>query len=165
MGVYTGSGPTDPVVGNKVSVTAFGVPTSDAVQALASAATSYTPTVSGTGWALGNGTITGEYTQVGKFVAFAIRLTLGSTSTAGASSLALSLPVNSTGSLYICTQSSLDSSASARYDGSCTIETSVVRPYYTPAAAGGAARTATTSVPFTWATSDTVTVSGWYFAA
>lgn len=79
MGVYTGTGPTDPVVGNKVSTTAFGVPTGDAIQALASAGTAWTPT-------LGNvttGTVTATYTQVGKLVYVSVEFTAG-TATAAA---------------------------------------------------------------------------------
>ena len=79
MGVYTGTGPTDPTVGSKASVTAFGVPTSDALQALVSAGTAWTPT-------LGNvttGTVTATYTQVGKLVYISVEFTAG-TATAAA---------------------------------------------------------------------------------
>ena len=165
MGAYTGSGPTDPVVGNKTSVTSFGVPTADAVQALASATSSYTPTIAGSGWAVGNGTVSGGYTQIGKFVVFRATFTLGTTSTAGAGAMTISLPVNSIGGIHAVSHSTLDNNVPARYNGVGVLATSTVTPYYTPSAAGGADRTATTSVPMTWATSDSITVSGWYEAA
>lgn len=87
MGVYTGSGPTDPTVGSKASVTAFGVPTADVAQALVSATSSYTPT-------LGNvttGTVTGNYTQLGKMVYLSLEITAG-TVTSGASAVTLTMP-------------------------------------------------------------------------
>lgn len=45
--------------------------------------TSWTPTLSGTGWAVGNGTIEGYYTQIGLYVVGWARWTTGSTSTYG----------------------------------------------------------------------------------
>jgi len=56
---------------------------------------SYTPawTSTGTAPALGNGTLTGAYKQVGSTVHVRIVLTLGSTSTVGTGSYRLSLPV------------------------------------------------------------------------
>lgn len=130
------------------------------------AGTSYTPTISGTGWALGNGTISGAYTQVGKLVTFRIFVTFGTTSTYGSGGLTFSLPVSSTGTASHCAaHSALDASASARYHGVTLINTATCTPYFTPAAAGGSDRTAISTVPFTWTTSDTVTISGTYEAA
>ena len=48
--------------------------------------TSYTPVLSGSTWAVGNGTISGAYTQIGKTVHFTARFVLGSTSTKGSAS-------------------------------------------------------------------------------
>lgn len=54
--------------------------------------TAYTPVMSGTGWAVGNGTITGEYYKNGKEVTVTGKFTAGSTSTFGAAQLNISLP-------------------------------------------------------------------------
>jgi hypothetical protein len=58
--------------------------------------TSFTPTIAAvsTGWALGNGTATGQYAQVGRVVIGRLRLIFGSTSTYGATdALQINLPV------------------------------------------------------------------------
>jgi hypothetical protein len=61
--------------------------------------TSWTPTISGTGWALGTGanagTITGSYIQVGKTVHFKGSLKINTSMTIGSTSLTISLPVAS----------------------------------------------------------------------
>lgn len=56
---------------------------------------SYTPAISGTGWALGNGTILGGYQVVGKIVHFRVFIAWGSTSTFGTTPnfLRVSLPL------------------------------------------------------------------------
>jgi len=46
--------------------------------------TAYTPTLGGTGWAIGDGTVLGAYCQIGKVVFFRASVTFGSTSTFGA---------------------------------------------------------------------------------
>lgn len=56
--------------------------------------TTYTPTLSGTGWSLGNGTITGRYVRVGDIVCAELMFTFGSTSVAGSAVPTASLPVN-----------------------------------------------------------------------
>lgn len=53
----------------------------------------YTPVLSGTGWALGNGTATGLYVQMGETVHYRVSITFGSTSTFGAGQPTFSLPV------------------------------------------------------------------------
>lgn len=54
--------------------------------------TTYSPTVGGTGWAKGNGTLTGYYTTYGNRVQVAIQFVLGTTSTGGTGGLTLSAP-------------------------------------------------------------------------
>lgn len=54
----------------------------------------YTPVIVGAGWALGNGTITGKYTRIGKVVHFHILIVFGSTSTYGATGFTISLPLS-----------------------------------------------------------------------
>ena len=53
----------------------------------------YTPAVSGTGWALGNGTATARYAKIGHDVLVVeVAITFGSTSTFGTGNLTVSLP-------------------------------------------------------------------------
>lgn len=129
------------------------------------ATTSYTPTIGGTGWVLGNGTLTGNYTKVQKMVFIRVVFTFGSTSTAGSGSLSFTLPTTAAGTNHALTHTTLDASPAGRYNGAAVTTTTTVLPYYTPSAAGGADRTGVAGVPITWASGDTVTISGWYEAA
>lgn len=54
--------------------------------------TANTPTISGTGWALGNGTITGRYRNNDKTVRYRGTINAGSTTTFGSAQLFISLP-------------------------------------------------------------------------
>lgn len=57
--------------------------------------TTFTPTISGTGVSLGNGTLTGRYQRIGRIVDVVILLAFGTTTTIGTSSFAFgSLPFN-----------------------------------------------------------------------
>lgn len=59
--------------------------------------TTYTPTVGGTGWAVGNGTVTGRYRLIdAKTLALEIVFTLGTTTTVGTGTLTLTLPASHT---------------------------------------------------------------------
>jgi hypothetical protein len=60
----------------------------------------YTPTLAGTGWALGNGTLTGRYCRAGKTVFARLRLTIGSTTTKGTGQLTLGTPSVSKAGAY-----------------------------------------------------------------
>lgn len=170
MGAYTGSGPTDPVVGNKVSVTNFGVPTSDAVQALASSWSSYTPSWTGsvTNPVIGNGTLTGAYTQVGKLVTFRVVGTTGSSTTFGSGAYSISLPVAAvSGVEQLVTAMAFDTSTGYYYRGIGRIDpgaTTVTRSLFTDGVGGAGGWT--TAVPFTWAISgDKFWFQGTYEAA
>lgn len=52
----------------------------------------FTPTITGSGFALGNGTLQGNYAIVGKKCAFNIRFVFGSTTSAGTGNYAIALP-------------------------------------------------------------------------
>lgn len=67
------------------------------------ATSTWAPTIGGTGWALGNGTITGRYVQVGKFTFYRIEWDFGTTSTAGTGQLTLSTPVAASASHFLVT--------------------------------------------------------------
>ena len=64
-----------------------------AMAAAGAAWTTYTPTLGGTGWALGNGTLVGYYRQVdAKTVAIKVLLTTGSTTTVGTATPTVTMP-------------------------------------------------------------------------
>lgn len=118
----------------------------------------YTPTL--TAGTLGNGTIAGRYKQIGKVVHFTAKFVLGSTS-AVSTGLAVSLPVTSTAS----TPASLiqgfayDVSGNQGYWLAGEHSTTTITPYI------NAAGTLQATSPFTWATGDSITVTGAYEAA
>jgi hypothetical protein len=55
--------------------------------------TSYTPTLSGSGWTFGSPTVSGFYTQIGKLVTVAFRIAWAGGVTTGAGRIEISLPV------------------------------------------------------------------------
>jgi hypothetical protein len=131
----------------------------------------YTPVLSGTGWAIGNGTRSGYYCQLGKIVHFQIRIVFGSTSTFGAAARPeLTLPVTadsvSANIDFVTNVAYLDSSASVRYLGGCDF-TSTTVDLFSWGSAGAYVNSAATlsTVPFTWATNDVIYVAGTYEAA
>lgn len=79
MGDYTGSSPTDPTVGSKTSTTAFGVPVADAIQAILSAGSSWTPTLTN----VTGGTVDCSYQRWGKMVYISLEFTAGTVTAAG----------------------------------------------------------------------------------
>jgi len=128
--------------------------------------TSYTPTwVGSTGsHTLGNGTITGFYSQIGKTINFRIRLLIGSSTTYNAGTWRFGLPVtmvaNFSGAGDAIGQSSMyDVSLADRY-------TRAIYSYsdsqIAVIAENGLAISST--VPFTWAIGDTLSITGTYEA-
>jgi hypothetical protein len=130
--------------------------------------TTYTPTLGGTGWALGNGTASGFYCQIGKIVHFRVKITLGSTSTAGNGALTVSPPITAKGDGFLDTlvkAAYFDASLGGVFWGDSRLaNSSSLQPSYRVSLVG--AETAlTTDNPFTWATSDQINISGTYEAA
>jgi len=130
--------------------------------------TAYTPTLGGTGWAIGNGTVEGRYCQIGKIVHFRAKITFGSTSTAGAGAGTVSLPVAAGGDGFLSMRglaSFFDASATSvllgDWRGTGTTTAAVVYR----ASNLGAEAALTTTDPFTWATSDQINISGTYEAS
>jgi hypothetical protein len=132
--------------------------------------TAYTPTLGGTGWAIGDGTASGAYCQIGKIVAFWAIIDFGSTSTFGASNAPeISLPVTArSGNSNTVLGRSLnvsfrDGSLSDEYRGHCvsTTTNAIVRYLST----NGNAELITATAPFTWDASDFIFLSGTYEAA
>jgi len=139
---------------------------SAAAMALATAAAaawaSFTPTWTGsvTNPVIGNGTMVGAYLQVGKTVQFRLVVTMGSTTTYGSGAWGLTLPV-APNSSQAAAAVYVDSSASTRCSGSAWLTSGsgifrMLPP--TDAASSGISPT----VPFTWATSDQIIISGTY---
>jgi hypothetical protein len=127
--------------------------------------TSYTPTLGGTGWALGNGTVTAAYAELGKIIAFRVRIVFGSTSTFGAAAaLTLTAPASSrnAGAAYSLACRLFDASLSESWNALASLAinstTMTIRSW------NGDNKAADTSstVPFTWATSDEVVIHGVY---
>lgn len=139
---------------------------------LLQAPTTYTPTWGNTGTAnsLGNGTLTGAYWQVGKFVRFRLSLTWGTTTTSGSGNWTLSLPTTAetfamAGGLTGIAQ---DSSATAFYPiTALSASTTTFSPVYHFNNGSNIVGLSnlTTSTPFTWASGDTLTITGWYFGS
>lgn len=132
--------------------------------------TSYTPTLGGTGWAVGNGTLTGRACMTADRVDFSIRLVLGSTSTAGAGNPTLTLPSATHAEwterlMRASTACSLfDTSASATNHGRAGFTGgSTITPLVTNAAGTYVAdANVTGTVPFTFAVGDEIAIAGWY---
>lgn len=103
---------------------------------------------SGTPPTIGNGTISAQYIQVGKLVAYKGRTTMGSTTTFGTGSWQVNLPVTGTGlqvgAALVFDASTTANKASAAIDGSGTTAVNLF-------AVGGPI---SATVPFTWTTSD-----------
>ena len=154
MGVYTGGITAAPTITKLVA--AIVKTWTDALAALTSVETAYTPAL--TGVTLGNGTLVGKYTQVGKHVEFSISLTFGSTTvlTAG---VAFGLPVTAKDANWSGVAYLHDSSTTtARQPGCLNPSTTVVQVY-------GFNGQVDATHPITWATSDVIKISGTYEAA
>jgi hypothetical protein len=129
--------------------------------------TSYTPTLGGTGWAIGNGTAVGAYIKIGRFVSFRARITSGSTTTYGASNApTISLPITA---VTVPTDLNLRifDSGTGSFIGIANLLNSTTLICYAMATGGSYASFAeiTSTVPFTWATGDQLIVSGVYESA
>lgn len=130
----------------------------------ASAWTAWVPT-----WAnvtLGNGVVTARYIQIGKLVVGRLELTLGATS-AVSGDITFSLPVTNTGAGPIGRCRAFDLSASALYDATvliATTTTAVVR-VLNSSATYLTIVLASSTIPFTWATGDVISLVFYYEAA
>jgi hypothetical protein len=126
--------------------------------------TAYTPTLGGTGWALGNGTADAKYCQVGKIVIFRIRITFGSTSTFGAGALQVSLPVSTNAATlgnFVC--QFRDQSTTTQYFGVSRLA-SATAVQIESIGTNGFQSGVTSSVPFTWENTDVLRIQGTYEA-
>lgn len=128
---------------------------------------SYSPTwaaLSGTAPAIGDGTLTGKYKQYGKTVHFRIVLTAGASTTFGNGGVwSFTLPATATAASAVVTQlRALDSSLSQTYTGMAIGQTTTT---VLPGSSAGPTAFYANTVPFAWATSDSLTIAGTYEAA
>lgn len=127
--------------------------------------TAYTPSL--TNATLGNGTITGAYCQIGKIVHFRATFVLGSTSTIHGTGNYMSLPVQAAANEVTVRRTFmtqyLDASVNS-YTGTALMDTASTVIFYVNGT-NGQLSSVTTTAPFTWGTSDRITVSGTYEAA
>ena len=132
--------------------------------------TAYTPTLGGTGWAIGNGTATGAYCQVGKLVFFRAEITFGSTSTFGAAAAStITGPVNAKSGIngnHNLMVNLLDTSTGAEYFAWCrTTASSPLTVVISYLGTSSQRSDINSTIPFTWATGDRIQLTGFYEAS
>lgn len=123
----------------------------------------YTPSLGGTGWSLGNGSAVGYYSQVGSTITFWTAVTWGSTSTFGTSELTVSLPKAGNGRGFVNNRLR-DVSANYYHFGMCIYRSPSFWGVNVPVS-GARLGSVTSTVPFTWASGDSVVLSGYYEVA
>jgi hypothetical protein len=126
--------------------------------------TTYVPTVGG-GLTLGNGTVSGRYTQIGKRVWVEIVCTLGSSSSVGSSAFSFSFPIASqaTSCFHLAR---FEESGGVSCIGVATVLTSTVSIFNVATTATAISIDSPTSTqPFTWGDGDSIRVAFWYEAA
>lgn len=124
---------------------------------------SYTPSWTGTtNPAIGNGTLAGSYFKVGRWVFYRISVLMGSTTTYGTGAWQFTLPFTADASGYVAGSATMyDASAgNARYNRTAFINTAT----QIAISAEAPSTFLQATVPFTWASSDFLTVAGWYIA-
>jgi hypothetical protein len=128
--------------------------------------TAYTPTLTGstTNPTIGNGSITGHYSQNGKSVDFRIVLTIGSTTTRGVGAWSFSLPVADNAAVKQVVAATVSASGLADYAGVAKLEgiSKVTRVFL---ATSTAAQALGHSVPSSLAAGSQIIVQGTYEAA
>jgi hypothetical protein len=124
----------------------------------------YTPTLGGAGWAVGDGTLTGAYAQLGKTVFWRCKLTFGGTSTYGAGSPSITLPVTGqAGAQGHAVGVATDASPANFY--ALPIRNSTTTVTLTVIGTGGLFGAVTSTAPITWASGDAIEITGTYEAA
>lgn len=122
-------------------------------------------TVTLTNISIGNGTATGFYKKIGRTVVYRVLVTFGST-TSVSGSMTVALPVTGTSVQGVHNLFMVDDSTGDVYPGvvSVSTTTAVLRAINTSSTYATQSNTSST-VPFTWATSDVIRLSGVYEAA
>ena len=122
----------------------------------------FTPTWTGTGSnpVINSGTLTGKYSQRGKTVWFEIRLIADGTTTFGTGTYAWALPLTAAATQRGAFIGHIIDSGTTRYVLSGAAGTTATVEMYPDNVGGGAAVGQT--VPMTWASGDSLTISGEY---
>ena len=115
--------------------------------------------------AIGNGTLTGRYCQVGKKVTCTVSMTTGSTTSYGSGFWRFSLPATVANQVvrYTGAWSAYDDSLSSHYTGTCEVLPDASAIIFFRRDGGG--QTLTSAVPFTWADGDQLFFTITYEAA
>lgn len=131
--------------------------------------TSYTPTVGGTGWSLGNGSVTGKYVRIGNTVHFAVQMVWGTTTTGGSPAsptFTLPLHANSASSAGLLFNAALWDQNGTLYFGYGHIDIGTWDRFTLYSTAAGSTYTSistvTNTIPTTWASTDIFTIHGTY---
>lgn len=141
---------------------------SDELASYNAAWTSWTPTISGTGWAIGDGTSTGKYAQVGKLVYCNAEVTFGAGTTFGAGNLSCSIPITAAAaSLQYVGNCRLSDTGVGAYPGVVALATTTTVLIYALRADGTytSQNNVTSTIPFTWGSTDVIRWQGFYEAA
>ena len=80
------------VAGEVITASILNTDHRDNLKAIGDPWTAYTPTWTGTGFAIGNGTITGAWLSAGKLTLFRFIATIGTTTTVGTGAYSIGLP-------------------------------------------------------------------------
>jgi hypothetical protein len=164
MGVFTTASKTW-AVGNKITAALVNTHLRNFRDGF-DAKTSYTPTL--TGFTQGNGTISGSYTQIGKWVWFEVAFTMGTTSAAASAIPTVTLPVTAAAASVnaaLCRAQFTDAGTAAYLAAARILTTTTCGAYII--GSSGILTTPSTTTPFTWtpASGDNVYWSGVYEAA
>ncbi|MCX6399240.1 MAG: hypothetical protein NTX33_04815 [Propionibacteriales bacterium] len=151
-----------------VTATKMNTEIRDALTGIQAAWTSYSPawTSSGTSPVIGNGSIVGRYLQVGKSIDFKVVITMGSTTTYGTGVYSLSLPAGLTPTTgrWGFYGTARDTSATQTYPLLAEWTGTALALKALPTTAGNPATAINATIPFTWANTDELFISGRYEA-
>lgn len=135
----------------------------DTLLPLAATWTTYTPTWAATGTqpAIGNGTLSGFYLQVGKFIIVRVRMLAGTTTTFGTGTYTFSLPVTAASGQGMAVGSSYLRDASATSNGHApgsalvdAVSSTSTTLLMTSSTGSGLGSIVGATAPFTWANTD-----------
>ncbi|NBV77905.1 hypothetical protein EBR66_07100 [bacterium] len=164
------TGPTGPTgsTGSSSNVTGPTGPTGNTGPSSSDALawSTYSPswTADTTNPAIGDGTITGRYKQIGKTVFVIVKINMGTTTTYGTGSWRVSLPVNAFASYSVILPTVLLDNGNNWYQGTSYTEYSGSTAYVTPVWNRGntGSSAVNSTIPFTWGSTDSFTFSGSY---
>lgn len=122
--------------------------------------TAYTPvwTATGTAPSLGNGTLTGKRSRVGKKVSFQLHFTAGSTTTFGTGDWRFSLPTTLAANALVLVTGFAQDVSGLRYIINSSIVTTTTIALFADASNVNLSST----VPFTWVDTDNIRIQGFY---